>query len=81
MHFRCVVFYPILDILTNKLDERFKSFRNVVNKFQVLSPAVLQSESCTDDQIREMATDLLIPQHAFSDVHKGGNIGFSKSTV
>ena len=41
--FRVEVFNKVLDILKSKLDERFKSFRSVVNKFSVLSPSTLLS--------------------------------------
>ena len=40
--FEVECFNPLMDIISARLDERFKSFKNVVSKFNVLNPKVLQ---------------------------------------
>ena len=53
-----MVFNQIVDHLKNILIERFKSFKNVVDKFRVLTPDVLKNKDISNMEIREMATEL-----------------------
>ena len=53
-----MVFNQILDHLQIILNERFKSFNNVINKFKVISPKVLKDKDISNSYIREMAKDL-----------------------
>ena len=53
-----MVFNQIVDHLKNILIERFKSFKNVVDKFRVLTPDVLKNKDIYKMEVREMATEL-----------------------
>lgn len=43
--FQVEIYNQLLDILVSRLGERFKSFSAVIEKFNVLSPTILDSAS------------------------------------
>lgn len=55
--FRVGVYLPVIDILCNRLQERFKSFKDIVSLFHVLSPKVLSEAS--DHELTELSARLM----------------------
>ncbi|XP_044134789.1 zinc finger MYM-type protein 1-like [Bufo gargarizans] len=55
-YFKTGVFYRCLDIVTNQLSNRFAGMSNVMQRFNILQPTVLASE--TDDDLFKAASQL-----------------------
>ena len=51
-------FYPIMDIISARLDDHFKSFKCVASKFRILSPKFLKNAK--DAEIIELSENLCL---------------------
>lgn len=54
--FQVEIYNQLLDILVSRLGERFKSFSAVIEKFNVLSPTILDSAS--DEEVYHLSESL-----------------------